>query len=277
MYASIIPLWKSLWTDALLYRTDQILPVWSLVEIPYGTSEQIGIVAGFFWDIDVWDNTKIKNINATISSKPLLASYQFAMIESISRRYMIPIHRILQIFLSRPVYNRLHKKDFEQILEHQESRQSVPTIRELHILQHGVVMPENLESYLQDGTVVIFPDDLVMMPYKTYFHDRDDIHYIENDATPTKRSQWWIDVKNKKYPIICWPRRLLYYNLSRYQHIIYLEDTISAYYWHYPIKIAYTDILRILSDTSTLSITLLTSIPTLTTLSRFRDFILKNI
>jgi primosomal protein N' len=277
MYASIIPLWHSLGTEALLYTTDMPLRIGSLVEIPYGKNIETGIVAGIFDNFEIDFAKDIKPIGGIVTEKAILAPYQFEMIEAISRRYMIPIHRVLQIFLPRPVLTRLEKKNFETLVENAPKNQQRIIDNQLHILQEGIVTPDVVIAYLKPKTAIIFADDFAMMPYREAWQSREDIYFIDNDMTDTRRAQSWIDISNGKYEIICWPRRLLYYNLAHYEHILYLEDTLATEYWHYPIRIKYTDILRIFADTNSSSITLLTSIPTLSSLSKFHNFTLKNI
>jgi hypothetical protein len=117
-----------------------------------------------------------------------------------------------------------------------------------------------------------------MMPYKQYYSGREDILFITNDMTDVRKAQAWIDTSNGIFPIIYWTRKILYYNLSKYQNIIYIEDSLGPDYWHYPIRIHYNDIIRIFIEVNPLiSFTILTSIPTLSVLTYFRNFEIKNI
>lgn len=61
---------------------------------------------------------------------------------------MIPIHRTLGIFLTKPILSRLEKKAYEQI-----NQVSVPanisTLHQLHILKDAIVTPSIVELYIQ--------------------------------------------------------------------------------------------------------------------------------
>jgi hypothetical protein len=210
---------------------------------------------------------------------PLLAPYQVTMIIELAKRYMLPIHRVLAIFVTRPILSRLEKKEYNQ-LGKTPTLQQPNTLRltnTLTLLQDGVVTPELVESTISDPTIVILPDGYAMMPYRMRYTDRDDILFVHDDMTDVRRAQAWIDISNGLFPIIYWTRRLLLYNLKRYDNIIYVEDTLGPAYWYYPIHIEYIDILRMLADTHPpFRISILTSTPRLATLSLFRDFELKN-
>jgi primosomal protein N' len=92
-----------------------------IVEIPYGNKLENGIVAEIYTECPIDDTSeaymRIKPMSRIITDKILLASYQINMIIAISARYMIPIHRVLAIFLTRPILSRLERKDYEQIAE----------------------------------------------------------------------------------------------------------------------------------------------------------------
>ncbi len=61
--------------------------------------------------------TRMRSMGRIMTDKTILASYQIDMIIMIASRYMIPIHRVLAIFLTRPILSRLEKKNYEQIEE----------------------------------------------------------------------------------------------------------------------------------------------------------------
>ena len=60
--------------------------------------------------------------------------------------------------------------------------------------------------------------------------------------------------------------------MAAYTHIVYLEDALGREYFHYPSRVHYLDILLALEKHSYFSIDLLSSVPLLTTLSRFKHF-----
>lgn len=287
MFASIIPFLHSIGTEPLLYacwdiQLDQ-LSVGQIVEIPYGNNRENGIIVALYdtspIDINSEAFNRIKTIIQIISSKVILDSNQLTMICEISSRYMIPIHRVLAIFLTRPILSRLEKKNYEQLEEIQNEQQTEEKKWNIHILQDDIVRPKYIEKYLRwEPTVVILPDDFSIIPYQEYFADTENILFITNDMTDTRRAQAWIDITNGVFPIIYWTRKLLYYNLSKYKNILYIEDALGPDYWHYPIRINYSDILRIFEKSyPNIELTILTSVPTLSTLTYFRNFEIKNI
>ncbi len=89
------------------------------MEISYGNNLENGIVTGIYREcpIDTKSESfaRIKPIHRVITDKKILAAYQIDMICEISARYMIPIHRVLAIFLTRPILSRLEKKNYKQI------------------------------------------------------------------------------------------------------------------------------------------------------------------
>lgn len=287
MFVSIIPSLHSLGVEPLLYSFDaplkNQLQVGQLVEIPFGKNTENGIIAHIYETspIDTLSEAfnRIKPIIKIVTTKTLLDPYQIQMITHISKQYMIPIHRVLAIFLTRPILSRLEKKNYEQIEEKNNQEEVEIGKKIISLLQDDIVRPQYLEKYLKwEPTVVILPDDFSIIPYREYFSKNKNFLFVTNDMTDTRRAQAWIDISNGIFPTICWTRKLLYYNLSRYQNIIYIEDALGPDYWHYPVRINYNDILRIFEKSnSNTNIHILTSIPTISTLTHFRHFELKNI
>lgn len=258
------------------------LRIGQIIEIPYGNNLEHGIIAQIHTVCPIDETSesyaRIKPISRVITNKILLAPYQIDMIVAIATRYMIPIHRVLAVFLTRPILSRLERKNYEQI---EEEIKAIPKIwhGQIHIVQDSIVTPELVETYTQGWpTVVILPDDYAMMPYREYYRDRDDILFVSNDMTDTRRAQAWIDINNGRFSIIYWTRKIIYYNLSAYSQIIYIEDALGPDYWHYPIRIDYGDILHIFATMNpTRDLTILTSVVRLTTLTHFRHFQIENI
>lgn len=285
MFFSVIPFTHSIGIQPLVYAWGDIseweIEIGSLVEIPYGNTLENGIIARIHRDspIDIASESfsRIKTIHRIITPKRLLASYQIDMVCEISSRYMIPIHRILGIFLPKPILSRLEKKNYEQI-QHQEIVHTNKKKWIIHIMKDGIVTPHIVSQYLGWPTIVILPDDFAMKPYQSYFENQEDTLFMPNDMTEAKRAKAWMDITNGTFSIIYWTRKILYYNLSQYENIIYVEDALGHDYWHYPIRMRYNDILRIFSTVNPgIQLTILTSVPCLSTLSYFRDFTIKNI
>lgn len=285
MFFSVIPFTHSIGIQPLVYAWGDIsedeISIGSMVEIPYGNLCENGIIAWIYSDspIDPMSESfsRIKTIQRVITSKKLIAPYQVNMICEISSRYMIPIHRILGIFLPKPIFSRLEKKNYEQI-KNQETSYRNKKKWAIHIVKDGIVTPQIVSKYLQWPTVIIVPDDFAMKPYQSMCKDTENVLFVTGDMTETKRAKAWIDITNGSFSIIYWTRKILYYNLSKYKNLIYIEDALGPDYWHYPIRIQYNDILRIFSKVNPwIQLTILTSLPCLSTLSYFRDFTIKNI
>lgn len=122
LFYSIIPLEHSIGIEPLIYSgdlTDPAIQVGCLVEIPYGKTLEHGIISTIHTEcpIDMGSESylRIKSIDKIITNKMILSPYQIKMICSISSRYMIPIHRVAAIFLSKPIRSRLEKKNYIQL------------------------------------------------------------------------------------------------------------------------------------------------------------------
>lgn len=58
------------------------------------------------------EEIEIKSIVSIVSDMPILSVYQITMIQRIAMKYILPIHKVLQIFLSEPILRRLQKYNF---------------------------------------------------------------------------------------------------------------------------------------------------------------------
>jgi primosomal protein N' len=290
MFFAVLPFSHSIGVEPLIYHGGEIQEsmVWigSIVEIPYGKNLEFWIISDTYVDspIDTQSEAfeRIKTIHRIVTEKQLLDIYQIQLILKIAKKYMIPIHRILGIFLPRPVLSRLEKKNYEQLIVIPEKpgvsqKQEAPN-NGLHIVSDSIVTPDLVERYINWSTVIILPDDFAMIPYEKVFWDDKNILFLKNDMTDTKKAQAWIDIRNWVFPIIYWTRKIIYYNLARYSNILYIEDSLGPDYWHYPIKIQYNDILHIFMEKNNhQTIQVITSVPTLMTLNRFRAHTIHNI
>jgi primosomal protein N' len=155
MYFSIIPFSHSIGIEPLLYIGEGIIEndiqVGSVVEIPYGNNIENGIVTKIYTDspIDIQSeaHTRIKKIIRIITTRIILAPYQIDMICTISARYMISIHRVLAIFLPRPLLTRLERKNYEQ-LENSKKPITSSQQKKLHITQNTIVNPKIVDTYI---------------------------------------------------------------------------------------------------------------------------------
>lgn len=287
MYIAVIPLARSLHPRPYTYF---VTPTWSdqiviggMVEISIWSAVEKWIIASIEKippsDVPL---DAIKPIISVISSIPLISPYILTAILSIASRYSLPIHKALALFFPVPLQSRLDKKNY--LLEVDLWRKDAlrhPTYQILNYLD-TIFSPSHIGEFLREDTVLIFPDDMFL----SSFEDAIDV-YIEKmkwenttltytklyaESTPTRRSQSWIDVYEKKYQIIVWTRRLLYYNLEKYKNIIYIEDAFGMEYYQYPTLIKNLDILRYVADSHNFNITIISSSPTLSLFANFRDF-----
>jgi hypothetical protein len=58
-----------------------------------------------------------------------------------------------------------------------------------------------MRDYLLPGTVIIFPDDIILSLFGRKIAD-DTIALIPHGLTPARRVSAWIDTYKRKYPII---------------------------------------------------------------------------
>ena len=209
MYISVIPLSHSLSTEPYTYL---VAPVWeesiclgALVEIPLGRYVVKGIIASRDITLDP-SIGEIRPIMAVISSVPLISDSMVDMVIRIARRYSLPIHKVLSLFLPAPLLSRLDKKNYllEEINTRNDENKKTP-IRQIHHSIDTIFSKEDILKYMTPGTVFAFPDDFFLF---SFFPDRDkrDTPYtlstISNESTPTKKSQNWIDIYEGKYDIL---------------------------------------------------------------------------
>jgi hypothetical protein len=71
--------------------------------------------------------------------------------------------------------------------------------------------------------------------------------------------------------VVAGTRRLLFFHLSAYDQILYIEDAFSDMYFQFPERIRYLDFLdRFGSDSP--NVTILSSTPSIYALTRLRTF-----
>lgn len=287
MYIAVIPLARSLHPRPYTYFvtatwSEQII-IGGMVEISIWSAVEKWIIASIE-EIPPRDVPldSIKPIISVISSIPLLSPYILAAILSIAGRYSLPIHKALALFFPVPLQSRLDKKNYllENILWENNHSEN-PKYQILNYLD-TVFSPSNIGDFLIEDTVLIFPDDMFLSSFEDAIDTNLEKLGQENTAltyakfyaesTPTRRSQGWIDIYEKKYKIIVWTRRLLYYNLEKYKNIVYIEDAFGMEYYQYPTRIKNLDILKYIADSKQFNITILSSSPTLSLFANFRDF-----
>ena len=109
-----------------------MVEIGSIVEVPMKNGQEYAIVAGKNQIYD--EGINYKPIHRIISATPVLDPYQVYIIQEISQKYMIPIHRVLGFFLPKNIINRLekkgytslHRKDREEVSSQKENRLTIP-------------------------------------------------------------------------------------------------------------------------------------------------------
>jgi primosomal protein N' len=152
MLIDIIPSEHSIGIHPLTYSIPEgfegVLIPGCIVEIPVRSGTEYGIVVGFRKYAP--EGMELKNIICIVTDKEILASYQIALILEISRKYLIPIHRVLGFFLSKAVIKRLEKKRFEQILQKYSSSRTLQNTNNLTILKESVITGDILRNYTEE-------------------------------------------------------------------------------------------------------------------------------
>lgn len=278
MYFSVIPFSHSIWTTPLTYVWGDIFSSkchpGSIVEIPYGKNIELWLIVGQFESAPE-THLEIRNLEKIVTERAVIAPYQIEVIVSIAKKYMLPIHRVLSFFITRPILQRLIKYNFP--LENNSRVDTIAKGRQssLTFFSDNIVTDEILREYMRPWTLVICPDDFSLESYRKSFESENTL-FVPGDATDTKKAKAWIDIRNGKYEQIFWTRRLLYYNLREYDHIIYLEDAFGREYFHFPSRIHYLDVLLAIEKYGEFDIDILTSTPLLSTLAHTQHFTIKN-
>lgn len=276
MFISVIPLGKSLSRFPSLYRVetpwDTQITRWWLVEIPLWTSLVDAIVYETNIDPDGDLDGKIRPIVRVISKHAFLDSASLSVITDLARLYYLPIHKIALMFMPRSLLNWLDTKNY-LLPEWRKATEYYwnGSITIHHALKKNISI-QHLEPFLKKNTLFVFPDTSLLDRFyqKLTPDQKSHITRITLGWTPKKKRDIWVDITTGKYDIIFWTRRILYYNLSHYQNIIYLEDAFIAEQFHYPIRIRSIDIIGSLVETGGKQVHILTSSPTFLTLSKFR-------
>ncbi len=275
MFITVIPTSKSQGKYPYSYFVsstweDQI-NIGGLVEIPYGKDILVWIIVSKEDIPPQWiEITDIRPIHSVLSTTAILDSALLEVVCGLAERYFLPIHKALALFLPAPLLHRLEKKNY--ILEI-SSRDSLPQEKnnppEIHHYINHTFHPSDCNVYLTPGSVLIFPDDVMLYVFMEMKKKDKTILFLPTESTSAKRVQAWIDIYEWKYEIIVWTRRLLYYNLTQYNNIIYIEDAFWSQQFQYPITLRSLDVLALQSAKMKQHITLVSSSPTLELFAKF--------
>ncbi len=284
MYIHVIPLEHSLDTDILTYLCPKVfyefIHQWSLVEIPIGNHLCHWIVANL--EVEIPENINPENIRSivhVISSSPLLSPYQITAIPAIAKHFLIPIHKITNLFLPKSHISSLEKKNF-LALKNMESLEAWKWAQgKLYFSSKSIITAPLLEKILTPSSALIFPDDIFLDAFlKETTLKGDDSIIVRWNSTPTKKTKAWIDAYNGEKKIILWTRKILYYNLAAFDTLYYIEDAFYKTTFQYPNTLWHLDILHILLSQGNKNISIVSSVPSSHAFSLIKkDFALINI
>lgn len=275
MFAAIIPFSHTHTLDPITYSVPEIwirqITLWGLVSIPYGNHIDTGIVVGISALTVHIDVDKIRPIEAVYSSTPLIAPYQIDMIASLSHRYMIPPHKVLRMFLPTSLMSRLDKRGYVLDIPATKER-TVQTSNNTILYFRDTSITDSFFSDILTtwSSAIVFPDDYFLLSHTDTCSSQCTL--LLSESTPVQKNRCWIEATEWKIERFVWTRRLLYYNLTQFSHLYYIEDAFGDEDFSYPVRLRTLDILRAFADHAPLPITIVTSTPTLELFAKFRDF-----
>lgn len=152
------------------------------------------------------EEIEMKSIISIVSETPILSEYQVTMICRIAMKYILPIHKVLQIFLSEPTLRRLEKYNFP-IENFSEKMRKTPKNFDIFLTRNDIITPEKILPFFIPSLVIILPDDILLQRFENFLKNseniwKEKISFYPAEMTDTKRSQAFIDILNKKSEII---------------------------------------------------------------------------
>ena len=252
MIAKIIPLDTSFSSDWLSYEIDRsqlsYLKLGSIVSIPIKNKEHIWAVFDITEDLEQAED--IRKVTSVLCSYPILSKYQLSLIINLSIRYMIPLHRTLNLFLPKYIFSRLEKTSFSDTYDLDE---------ETNIKQPWEAMLYHISTYdqvfdiLKDmmgkekNMVIVVWDDLSI---DSLINKLDTLKsegiICRNSSTYAKKYKDFINILKHKKNIIVWTRSILRYNLARYDKVVYIEDSVLKNLFNYEDKYNNLDMLALM-------------------------------
>jgi primosomal protein N' len=268
VFIGVIPFGGSIDDEGLTYfvrdELAESVQVGCLVEVPFRNALDYAIVTNMEW-IDIPENPK--SIVRIVTSTPLLSPYQIHSIFDSATYYFVHTHHILSLVLSKTLVKYLEKQDFKTLTQSpQEAKQGDSHNNPIQFYHHTKNTPffESIQEKVTDDTVLIFPDDFSIEAYlKACPGDPENTLIIYDRLTETKKHKAFISVYNGEKNIIIWTRRILYYNLSRYVNILYIEDALHKTAMRFNHTYNHLEILRRMATESHLKITILSSLPSI--------------
>lgn len=266
MFIEVIPFGGSIDDEGLTYFVrDELadaVQIGCLVEVPFRNALDYAIVTRT-QDVQIPESPK--SIVRIITSTPLLAHDQIRSIFDTASFYFVHTHHILSLFLSKTLVKYLEKKDFEALIPEKGNRESVSN-NTIHFYHHTSDTPfsEAIGRQVWARTILVFPDDFSIDAYlKNSPMNEESTLVVYDKLTETKKYKAFASVYNGEKNIIIWTRRILYYNLSRYDRIVYIEDALHKTAMRFNHTYKHLEILRRMAPNSHLEISILSSLPTI--------------
>lgn len=199
MIAQILPLDASHDSEGLTYFVPETLRTsivaGQLVDIPFREEIMHGVVASVLeWPGEIPE--EIRSIASIVFPTPVLSLAQIQTILETAKSSAIHIHKVVALFLTKPVLHRILKYGVhapEFTLEH-------PPVSKpkLHFVRDGAKLAEYCAQFESKRTVFIVPSDWYVSRIQTVIAG-ENIGIFSNDLTETKRAQLWLDIRSGKY------------------------------------------------------------------------------
>jgi primosomal protein N' len=231
--------------------------------VPIKSNISFWVVYGFEIESD-FEN--IKSIVWPVCSYPLLDSYEIELIFSLCRRYFLPVHKVLNLFLPKFVLNRFEKNSFQDVIwiEKWEERIWIEIKNSFYHNASSMWIAELLtqQNISLESTVLIFWDDFWVDCFlkENKYLEKESLIY-KNSMTYTKKYRLFLDVLSKKKNILIWTRKILQYNLARYDNIIYFDDALVKYNYNQFEKFKNLDIIEAIIKTKKFNVSFISSVP----------------
>lgn len=265
MYYRIVPFSRSFDSYGLIYTSDTEIEPGQLVEIPFGTVEDIGIN---LWEVNLSENglkpDSIKNVLRVRTDIAPLWSIQQQLIPYIASYYITLIHHTIPLFYPKNLREKIKKETYGKIAprdftyknpnidlspDQQTIFETILHSEKLKFLLYGVTGSGKTEIYmklieqnLREGkqTLLLIPEIILTSQIGERIQEQfwDSILMLHSWVTEAKKSQYWVDIYSENAKIIIGTRSALFYPYQNLGVIImdeehdesYISDTAPRYH-----------------------------------------------
>lgn len=259
MYYRIIPFSQSFDTYGLIYSANintSYVP-WTIVEIPYWKSTQLGICYSVVWEKNINCNSSdIKEIIGVFNNDLIfLSQQQLELVSFISEYYITPIHNVLGLFFPRNLFEKISKNSLWKIKVsdytyknpeiklssfQEELYKKIHTKNHLHHLIYWVTWSGKTQIYMKLISDALKQDkqSLLLIPeiiLTSQIWERvqamfwDDVLILHSWVTAAKKAKYWMDIHSSTAKIIIGTRSSLFYPYNNLGLIIIDEEHDSSY------------------------------------------------